>query len=67
MDWWQIQQKNYPHIYQIAKEILPIPATFTESERLFSIAKLFIGDFRQSTNPQLICNQIFFKSNKDLF
>jgi hypothetical protein len=65
--WWQIYQQIYSNIYRLAMKILSISATSAESERLFSVGKLIVGDHKHSTDPSSICNQMFLYSNIDLF
>ena len=36
LKWWSYNKANYPHIYCIARKLLPAPALSVYSERLFS-------------------------------
>lgn len=66
-DWWiqPAQQQLYPHLSQLALEILSIPAMSAEPERLFSATKLILSDCRNRLSMQLIealaCLKSWFK------
>ena len=65
-DWWKANKTTFPHIYIIAMEYLAIPATSAESERLFSLAKLFMSIHQTEKSPQYLCDQVFVNRNWDL-
>jgi hypothetical protein len=55
-DWWlqPAQQELYPHLSQLALEILSIPAMSAEPERLFSATKLILTDRRNRLSMKMI-------------
>lgn len=55
-EWWlqPAQQQLYPHLSQLALDILSIPAKSAEPERLFSATKLIISDVRNKLSMRLI-------------
>lgn len=46
LEWWRQNQKNYPHLVQLALKYLCIPASSTPSERIFSKAGLVLSEKR---------------------
>jgi hypothetical protein len=55
-DWWlqPAQQQVYPHLSQLALEILSIPAMSAEPERIFSATKLILTDRRNRLSMKMI-------------
>jgi hAT family C-terminal dimerisation region/Domain of unknown function (DUF4413) len=55
-DWWlqPAQQQQYPHLSQLALEILSIPAMSAEPERIFSATKLILTDSRNRLSMKMI-------------
>src|ERR1700733_14136326 len=55
-DWWlqPAQQQVYPHLSQLALEILSIPAMSAEPERIFSATKLILTDRRNKLSMKMI-------------
>ena len=49
--WWQIHEKAFPRLAQMARDILSIPAMSAEVERLFSSAKLMLPPSRNLLQP----------------
>ena len=66
LEWWQFNCLSYPHIFLLAMKYLAIPATSAESERLFSLAKLFMTLHQTGKLPQLMSDQVFLNRNMDL-
>ncbi|CAG9792672.1 unnamed protein product [Diatraea saccharalis] len=53
LQYWRNKSKTFPHLSQLARAILAIPATSTPSERVFSIAGLTVTAKRSRLNPPL--------------
>lgn len=55
LEWWSVNEKNYPNLAMLARRYLCIPATSAASERIFSVAGLVISEKRSrlsSTNAE---------------
>jgi len=46
LNWWKINETQYPQIAKMARDYLAIPATSVLSEQYFSISKNLITDNR---------------------
>ncbi len=57
--WWKEHESVFPHIAQIARRVLCIPATSAPSERIFSVAGLTIANARARLNGDIAAAQIF--------
>jgi hypothetical protein len=64
--WWKMNHTKYPHVWEVAKRVLSIPATSAPSERLFSAASNLINKKRAALSPQNADMLLFLKANKDL-
>ena len=62
---WISMKPNYPHIYEMAMEYLPILATSVPSERLFSKAGQIITKQRNRLSGKHL-NMLLFLSSIDL-
>jgi hypothetical protein len=58
-----INSSKYPHLKNLVLKYHSAPATSAESERLFSTAKLAIGDLRTSISADNLEKQLFIKHN----
>ena len=52
LKWWANNASKYPHLSQVARAYLGIPATSVSSERLFSKTGLIISERRTSLTSQ---------------
>ena len=59
LDWWKINQVRFPHLANLAKRLLCIPATSAPSERVFSNAGLTIAKDRANLAPDTASELIF--------
>ena len=66
LEWWQANRLAYPNIFSLAMQYLAIPATSAESERLFSLAKLYMTLHQTGKLLQLMSDQVFLNRNFDL-
>jgi hypothetical protein len=42
-EWWRQREKDIPRLARMAYDLLSIPSTACECERIFSLAKLLVG------------------------
>ncbi|KAF4341641.1 hypothetical protein FBEOM_4425 [Fusarium beomiforme] len=47
-EWWRQREKDFPRLARMAYDLLSIPSTACECERVFSFAKLLVGTQRHS-------------------
>lgn len=47
-EWWRQREKDFPRLARMAYDLLSIPSTACECERVFSLAKLLVGTQRHS-------------------
>lgn len=52
LEWWKRNEKTFPHIARMARDILSISATSVPAERLFSKAGLVIRKHRNRLNAE---------------
>jgi len=66
LDWWLLQRERYPRLFNMAMDLLSIPAMSSENERSFSQAKLVITSQRHRLDPttiqQLTCLKAWNRS-----
>jgi hypothetical protein len=61
--WWREHKEQFPILSKLARIYLPIPATSTPSERLFSCAGNLLMAKRTRLNPELFNRLMFLKKN----
>ncbi len=61
--WWCGHREQFPILSKLARIYLPIPATSTPSERLFSDAGNLLTAKRTRLNPELFNRLMFLKKN----
>ncbi|EXX51759.1 zinc finger BED domain-containing protein 1-like [Rhizophagus irregularis DAOM 181602=DAOM 197198] len=64
--WWECQEKHFHYLSILARKYLPIPASSTASERIFSDASNIMGPKRVNMNPELFKKIIFLKRNSKM-
>ncbi|KAL9567474.1 hypothetical protein ACKAV7_008424 [Fusarium commune] len=47
-EWWRQREKDFPRLARMAYDLLSMPSTACECERVFSLAKLLVGTQRHS-------------------
>ena len=63
--WWKVHEPNFPLLSKLAKKYLAVPATSTESERLFSYAGLVVNYLRTCLTGEHAEWLIFLGMNKE--
>ena len=63
LTWWKDNAIRFPTVAAVAKSYLPIPATSTPSERLFSVAGNIVSKKRVSLTPEHVEMLTFLHSN----
>jgi len=61
LSWWQANEAGYPHLSQVAKDILAIPIAGVGVERTFNVAKDVIGDRRHRLSAKTMQQIMVFK------
>ncbi|CAB5217378.1 unnamed protein product [Rhizophagus irregularis] len=54
LKWWKLHEEEYPHLANMAKDYLGVPATSAPSERIFSSAADVITYDRASLAPETV-------------
>ncbi|CAM9467052.1 unnamed protein product, partial [Ectocarpus sp. 4 AP-2014] len=54
LDWWRVRCTYFPHLANLARRVLAIPATQAESERLFSCAGNIVTKNRNNLAPSTV-------------
>ena len=59
--WWKVNRSRYPILYEIARDLLPIPVSTVASESAFSAGCRFLSPHHSRLHPSileaLICTQ----------
>jgi hypothetical protein len=63
LEWWGTQKATYKQLSQLARAILPIPATSAPSERIFSLTGVLINAKRSSLSPSTVDKVVFVHEN----
>jgi len=63
--WWKVLEPNFPLLSKFSRKYLAVPATSTESERLYSLAGLVISYLRTCLTGEHAEWLIFLGMNKD--
>jgi hypothetical protein len=66
LKWWP-QQTQLPHLRQMARQYLSVPATSASCERVFSLAGRLFSDERQNMNEEKLEDRMWAKANMDLY
>ena len=61
--WWKTNEPKYPHVAELAKRYLAVPATSVPSERVFSTAGDIVSAQRAVLNAHNVDMLIFLKKN----
>jgi hypothetical protein len=64
--WWNERKSILSHLSELARKYLPITATSTPSERLFSDTGNHISIRRTRLDPNLLRRMIFLKRNMNV-
>uniref|UniRef100_H3BA99 HAT C-terminal dimerisation domain-containing protein n=2 Tax=Latimeria chalumnae TaxID=7897 RepID=H3BA99_LATCH len=63
LEYWQIHKQNFPALFNVACDILSIPATSTPIERVFSHAGIASTGCRNWIGPHSLSNEMIMKLN----
>ncbi|CAB4384487.1 unnamed protein product [Rhizophagus irregularis] len=61
LKWWKLHKEEYPHLANMVKNYLGVPATSAPSERIFSSATDVITYDRASLAPETVCSVMCLK------
>ncbi|CAB5388098.1 unnamed protein product [Rhizophagus irregularis] len=61
LKWWKLHEEEYPHLANMAKDYLGVPATSASSERIFSSAANVITYDRASLAPETVRSVMYLK------
>jgi hypothetical protein len=64
LDWWKENEVNFPHVAQLARKYLAIPASSCPCERLFSDAGQVVTKRRNRLAPETVEKIVFLHENK---
>lgn len=65
--WWKNAKNSYPHLAQLARIVLAVPATSTPSEEVFSTAGLILSAKRTQLAPETVGKIQFIHDNYSMF
>ncbi|RZC59273.1 hypothetical protein C5167_006579 [Papaver somniferum] len=54
LGWWKANEKRYPVLSCIARDVLAVPVSTVASESAFSLGKRVLSDYRSSLTPQML-------------
>ena len=63
LSWWKNNKKEYPHIFELVRSNLHIPATSVPSQRIISLAGYIVRDRRSRILSQNVNKAIFLTEN----
>lgn len=63
LQWWKINETNFPRLGGLAKRYLCIPATSTPSERVFSTGGNIVTCHRAALKPETVDRLVFLARN----
>ncbi|XP_043069901.2 E3 SUMO-protein ligase ZBED1-like [Drosophila bipectinata] len=63
LEYWRSNESDQPALAKLAKKALCVPATSTESERMFSKAGQIISERRSSLKPNIVDQLLFINKN----
>ena len=70
LSWWKDNQRRFPILAKMARDVLAIPVTTVASESAFSTGGRVLDSFRTSLTPRivetLICTQDWERTTKDV-
>ncbi|KAI3938969.1 hypothetical protein MKW92_030675 [Papaver armeniacum] len=52
--WWKQNEKRYPVLSCIARDVLAVQASKVASESAFSLGKPVVGDYRSCLTPEML-------------
>ena len=65
LTWWKMNGHRFPHMQQLARAVLAIPATSTPAERLFSAAGLVCFKKTCSLSAEHVDMLVFLHQNRN--
>lgn len=64
--WWKLNEVQFPHLKVLATKFLCVPATATDSQRLFCKEGLEFASRRDMFRPTYLNNMLFLNQNLDV-
>ena len=52
LSYWRDNQSRYPTLARAAKSLLSVPASSTPSERIFSLGRIVLSEWRNRLSPE---------------
>ncbi|KAI3855849.1 hypothetical protein MKW92_037215, partial [Papaver armeniacum] len=59
--WWKNNEKRYPVLSCIARDVLAVQASTVTSESAFSSGKRILGDYRSNLTPDMLECSVILK------
>ncbi|KAI3988219.1 hypothetical protein MKX01_012008 [Papaver californicum] len=61
LDWWKSNEKRYPVLSCIARDVLAVQASTVASESAFSLGNRILGDYRSNLTPDMLECSVILK------
>jgi len=63
LEWWKVNQRMYPDLARMARDVLAVPASGCAVERQFSISGRIASWQRSRLSPEVISDSMLFKAS----
>ena len=64
VEWWSVNESQYPNLARMAQQYLGCPATSASAERVFSLAGRLYNDLRQNMTDLSLEERMWAKVNR---
>ena len=65
LTWWKMNGHRFPHMQQLSRAVLAIPATSTPAQCLFSAAGLVCSKKRSRRSAEYVARLVFLHQNRN--